>query len=42
VCAGEVVEQEEHLPIAGGSEIMYNCSGNQFVGFSVIFSEDSA
>jgi hypothetical protein len=32
--AGEVVEQGKHSSIAGGSENLYNHSGNQFGGFS--------
>jgi hypothetical protein len=34
--AGEHVEKEEHFSIAGGSENLYNHSGNQ----SAIFSEN--
>jgi hypothetical protein len=32
--AGENVEKEEHISIAGGIANYYNHSGNQFGGFS--------
>jgi hypothetical protein len=36
--AGEVVEKEEHLSIAGGIASWYNHAGNQFSGSSEIWT----